>query len=49
MGNERGVNELSERVKTCGVTVISNPRSTGDGYYEGASLDPEGNYIEITS
>ncbi|MDL2245254.1 VOC family protein [Parabacteroides sp. OttesenSCG-928-J18] len=28
-------------------TIASEPRTSGDGYYESAVLDPEGNYIEL--
>ena len=31
-----------------GVSVVGQPRTTGDGYYESVVLDPEGNRIEIT-
>jgi len=27
--------------------VISEPRTTGDGYYESVVLDPDGNRVEI--
>lgn len=32
-----------------GVTILSHPRRTGDGYYESVILDPDGNHIEIVS
>jgi lactoylglutathione lyase len=41
------VNEQTERMKNAGVKCISNPRITGDGYYESCFEDPEGNLIEI--
>jgi lactoylglutathione lyase len=31
-----------------GVPVKSEPRMTGDGYYEAVVLDPEGNVVELT-
>ncbi|MEM1258249.1 MAG: VOC family protein, partial [Bacteroidota bacterium] len=31
-----------------GYTVLGEPRTTGDGYYESVVLDPEGNRLEIT-
>ena len=37
VGNKRAVDKLT-----------SEPRTTGDGYYESCVLDPEGNLIEIT-
>ena len=32
-----------------GYTILSEPRMTGDGCYESAVADPEGNYVEITA
>ncbi len=29
--------------------IFSEPRTTGDGYYESVVLDPEGNYLEISA
>ena len=31
-----------------GFVIESEPRTTGDGYFESAILDPEGNIVEIT-
>jgi lactoylglutathione lyase len=31
-----------------GVPIGSEPRMTGDGYYEAVVLDPEGNVVELT-
>jgi len=42
------VDMLTEQIKKDGFTVISEPRTTGDGYYESVIVDPEGNQIEIT-
>jgi lactoylglutathione lyase len=42
------VNELTELLRRDKYTIFSEPRTTGDGYYESVILDPEGNYIEIT-
>jgi lactoylglutathione lyase len=47
-GSKENVNRLTERMRTDGVTIQSEPRTTGDGYYESVVLDPEKNYIEIT-
>ncbi|MEQ8224659.1 MAG: VOC family protein [Candidatus Eremiobacterota bacterium] len=47
-GSEDGVRELTERLRHNGVTVKSEPRWTGDGYYESVILDPDGNFIELT-
>lgn len=43
------VNTLTEQLRKDGYTIASEPRTTGDGYYESGILDPEGNYIEIVA
>ena len=48
VGGKGKVDELTERLRMEGYTIASEPRTTGDGYYESAVLDPEGNVIEIT-
>lgn len=47
--NKKNVDDMATRFKKDGVTILSNPRTTGDGYYECAITDPEGNYVEITT
>ncbi len=47
VGGKDIVDTLTERLHEDGYTIVSEPRTTGDGYYESAVLDPEGNYIEI--
>jgi predicted lactoylglutathione lyase len=42
------VRELTETLRRKGVAVKSEPRRTGDGYYESAITDPDGNLIELT-
>jgi lactoylglutathione lyase len=32
-----------------GYKCVSDPRRTGDGYFESVVLDPEGNRVEISS
>ena len=49
VSNRDEVNLMTERLRKKGVRVVSEPRHTGDGYYESAVLDLEGNYIEICS
>lgn len=39
---------LTFSLKQAGYKIISEPRTTGDGYYESCILDMEGNQIEIT-
>lgn len=46
-GGKEAVNDLTERFRQDGYTIASEPRTSGDGYYESAVLDPEGNYIEL--
>lgn len=48
VGSKENVDNMARRFKENGITILSNPRTTGDGYYECAVADPEGNYIEIT-
>lgn len=48
VGGKNVVDVLTERLRADGYTIASEPRTTGDGYYESSVLDPEGNLIEIT-
>jgi lactoylglutathione lyase len=48
VGSQSKVSEFTERLRSDGYIVASEPRTTGDGYYESVILDPEENYIEIT-
>lgn len=48
VGSTEAVDELTVRLKNDGYTVISGPRTTGDGYYESCIVGLEGNQIEIT-
>ncbi len=48
LGSKEKVDALTELLRTDGYTVISQPRTTGDGYYESCILGIEGNQIEIT-
>ncbi|MGM9986024.1 MAG: VOC family protein [Bacillaceae bacterium] len=47
VGSKNKVDELTALLKEDGFTVLSGPRTTGDGYYESCILDPDGNQIEI--
>lgn len=49
VGNEEVVDIMAQKFKTDGYSIVSEPRRTGDGYYEFAVLDPEGNYLEISA
>lgn len=48
LGSKELVDQLTIQLKNDGYTVISGPRTTGDGYYESCVLDPEDNQIELT-
>ena len=41
------VDRLTERLRADGHPVLSEPRPTGDGYYESAVGDPDGNLVEL--
>lgn len=45
--SEKHVDELTEQLKNDGMEILDGPRRTGDGSYETAFLDPEGNRVEI--
>jgi lactoylglutathione lyase len=47
VGSKDKVNRLTELLKNDGYRIISEPRKTGDGFYESIVLDPDGNRIEI--
>ena len=48
VGSKEKVDLLTKKMSADGVTIVGEPRTTGDGYYESVVLDPEGNRIEIT-
>lgn len=48
VGSKEKVNILTEQLKMDGYEVISEPRTTGNGYYESCIVGIEGNQIEIT-
>ena len=47
VGSKETVNEITKRLENDGYKIVSQPRTTGDGYYESCVLDPENNQIEI--
>jgi lactoylglutathione lyase len=49
VGGKDKVNELTERMRNDNFIIFSEPRTTGDGYYETVVLDPEGNLLEISA
>ena len=48
VGSVEEVDVLTESLRAAGHIVASEPRWTGDGYYESVVLDPDGNQIELT-
>lgn len=48
LGSKEKVLELTETLRKDGYEVNSEPRTTGDGYFESAIMDLEGNKIELT-
>ena len=48
VGSAEKVDELTGLLKADGYEVLSDPRTTGDGYYESCIVAVEGNQIEIT-
>jgi lactoylglutathione lyase len=48
LGSRGDVDRMAERLQSDGFRILDGPRQTGDGYYECAFLDPDGNRIEIT-
>ena len=49
LGSRAAVDEAIATLRQRGVLVESDPRVTGDGYYEAVVLDPERNRIELTA
>ncbi len=47
-GSKENVKALTEKLRADGFSVVSEPRTTGDGYFESCIADSEGNRIEIT-
>lgn len=48
LGSKQAVDDLTRRLRQDGYTVVTGPRTTGDGYYESCVIGFEGNQIEIT-
>ena len=48
LGSKQAVDELTQRLRDDGYPVASEPRMTGDGYYESCIIGIEGNQIELT-
>lgn len=48
VGSRSKVIALTEMLRTDGYKILSEPRTTGDGYFESVIGDPDGNKVEIT-
>ncbi len=48
VGSKEKVQEITNKIRFDGYEIVSEPRTTGDGYYESCVVDTEGNLIEIT-
>lgn len=48
VGSKENVIAITKKIVDDGYTMIRNPRTTGDGYFESLVLDTENNAIEIT-
>ena len=48
VGSKEQVDTLTNQLRQDGYTILGEPRTTGDGYYESVVLDPDNNRIEIT-
>ena len=48
LGSRDAVDGAVAALRRRGVPIESEPRVTGDGYYEAVILDPEGNRVELT-
>ena len=46
-GSKEKVDAMIEQFRSDGYKIVGEPRITGDGYYEGAVLDPDGNIVEV--
>jgi lactoylglutathione lyase len=49
VGSRSDVEAMTARMRGDGVRVLSEPRQTGDGYFESVVEDPDGNQVEITA
>jgi len=49
VGSREAVDRIVKEMAASGVRIVSQPRLTGDGYYEAVIADPDGNLLEITA
>ena len=48
VGSKEQVDAMTNQFRELGYKIIGEPRRTGDGFYESAIEDPDGNVVEIT-
>jgi lactoylglutathione lyase len=48
VGSKEKVVEVTEKLSSDEYTIVSEPQTTGDGYFESCVLDSDGNRVEIT-
>lgn len=48
VGSKEQVDLFTSQLREAGCNIIGEPRWTGDGFYESAIADPDGNVVEIT-
>ncbi|MEA3313940.1 MAG: VOC family protein [Caldisericota bacterium] len=48
VGSKEKVVEITEKLRSDEYTIVSEPQTTGDGYFESCVLDSDGNRVEIT-
>jgi len=48
VGSKENVDKLTRKLRADGYHIVSEPRTTGDGYYESVVEDCEWNRIELT-
>jgi len=49
VGKRHDVDLLTRQLSADGYVVFSEPRTTGDGYYESVVFDPDGNKVELVA
>lgn len=49
LNNRDDVHKLTERLRADGYKIASEPRITGDGFFESVILDPDQNHIELVA
>lgn len=49
VGDEQEVDRIVALLRKDGFRIFSEPRKTGDGYYEAGILDPEGNLVDLSA